>query len=93
MEGIEIPISRGKDMGEEEGKKASEVFEIVVSVQRAGEERGKRIYFDSRSVEEIKERCGEDFFLFTERVLLAFIDPSEERITLTPIKGIYKKFL
>lgn len=68
-----------------------EVLELVVSVQRARNERGKRIYFDSRSVNEIKEKCGEDFFLLKERMMLAFIDPKKERITLTPLKGISKR--
>jgi hypothetical protein len=70
-----------------------EIFELVVSVQRAGNERGKRIYFDSKSVEEIREKCGDDFFLFSERTLLAFIDPSEGKITLTSLKGVYKNYL
>ena len=75
---------------EHEGK---DVIELIVSVQRAGNERGKRIYFDSKSIEEIRERCGDDFFLLTERTLLVFIDPSEEKITLTSLKGIHKKYL
>jgi len=81
-------------MTEKKETKAAEkeVLELVVSVQRAGNERGKRIYFDSKSIEEIKEKCGDDFFLLTERTLLAFVDPSEERVTLTPLKGIYKKY-
>ena len=79
---------------ENEGKqKEKEVIELVASVQRAGEERGKRIYFDSKSIEEMRKKCGDDFFLFTERTLLAFVDPAEEKITLTPLKGIHKKFL
>ncbi|MHC1610480.1 MAG: hypothetical protein ACXQTW_02595 [Candidatus Methanospirareceae archaeon] len=89
-------LNNGGEAGrkENEGKqKEKEVIELVASVQRAGEERGKRIYFDSKSVEEIKEKCGEDFFLFTERTLLAFVDPVEEKITLTSLKGIHKKFL
>ncbi len=44
-------------------------------------------------IEEIREKCGDDFFLFNERTLLAFIDPSEEKITLTSLKGIHKKYL
>lgn len=81
--------------GEAHEKKPGEkqVIELVASVQRAGNERGKRIYFDSKSVDEIKEKCGDDFFLFTERTLLAFIDPAEEKITLTSLKGVYKKYL
>ncbi len=75
----------------EEGDK--EVIELIASVQRAGNERGKRIYFDSKSMEEVKRRCGDDFFLFTERTLLAFIDPDDEKITLTPLRGIHKKYL
>jgi len=80
---------------DERGEEPDEgdVIELIASVQRAGEERGKRIYFDSKSMEKIKEKCGDDFFLFTERTLLAFVDPVGEKITLTPLKGVYKKFL
>ena len=77
----------------EKEPKKKEVIELVASVQRAGNERGKRIYFDSKSVEEIRKRCGDDFFLIKERTLLAFVDPTEEKITLTSLKGIHKKFL
>jgi hypothetical protein len=77
-----------KHKGEEE-----EVIELVASVQRVKNERGKRIYFDSKSMEEIKEKCGDDFFLLTERTLLVFIDLTEEKITLTPLKGVHKKYL
>ncbi|MHC1636402.1 MAG: hypothetical protein ACXQTS_07310 [Candidatus Methanospirareceae archaeon] len=77
----------------EEVEKKNEIIEVVVSVQRAGSERGKRIYFDSKSIEEIRKKCGEDFFLLTERTLIAFIDPAGQKITLTPLKGIYEKFL
>ena len=73
--------------------KEKKIIELIASVQRAGDERGKRIYFDSKSIEEIKEKCGDDFFLFTERTLLAFVDPAEEKITLTSLKGVYKKYL
>ncbi len=79
--------------GEEKNeRKEKNIIELIASVQRAGDERGKRIYFDNKSIEEIREKCGDDFFLFTERTLLAFIDPSEEKITLTSLKGIYKKY-
>ncbi|MCW3138256.1 MAG: hypothetical protein OCU20_03770 [Methanophagales archaeon] len=88
----------GDKMADDEREKETEtddrdVIELIASVQRAGEERGKRIYFDSKSMEKIREKCGDDFFLFTERTLLAFIDPVGEKITLTPLKGVYKKFL
>ena len=81
------------DEEREKEPKKKEVIELVASVQRAGNERGKRIYFDSKSVEEIRKRCGDDFFLIKERTLLAFVDPTEEKITLTSLKGIHKKFL
>ena len=81
-------------MGDEEREgEEKEVFELTASVQRTKNERGKRIYFDSKGLEEIKKKCGDDFFLLTERTLLVFIDPSEEKITLTPLKGVHKKFL
>jgi hypothetical protein len=78
---------------DEEKPNERRIIELIASVQRAGDERGKRIYFDSKSIEEIKEKCGDDFFLFTERTLLAFVDPAEEKITLTSLKGVYKKYL
>jgi hypothetical protein len=81
------------DEEQEKEPEEKKIIELVASVQRAGNERGKRIYFDSKSIEEIKEKCGDDFFLFTERTLLAFVDPSEEKITLTSLKGVYKKYL
>jgi hypothetical protein len=77
----------------EEELKEKSIIELIASIQRAGDERGKRIYFDSKSIEEIKRKCGDDFFLFTERTLLAFVDPAEEKITLTSLKGVYKKYL
>ncbi len=69
------------------------IIELVVSVQQAGNERGKRVYFDSRSMGEIREKYGDDFFLFTERTLLAFVEPREKKITLTALKGVYKNYL
>jgi hypothetical protein len=69
------------------------IIELVASIQQAGNERGKRIYFDSKSIEEIKEKCGDDFFLFNERILLAFVDSSGRKITLTSLKGVYKNYL
>jgi hypothetical protein len=81
-----------KEQDEEEPKERR-IVELIASVQRAGDERGKRIYFDSKSIEEIREKCGDDFFLLTERTLLVFVDPAEEKITLTSLKGVYKKYL
>jgi len=69
------------------------IIELIVSVQQAGNERGKRIYFDSKSMEEIREKCSEDFFLFNGRTLLAFVDPAGGKITITSFKGIYKNYL
>jgi hypothetical protein len=69
------------------------IIELVASIQQAGNERGKRIYFDSKSIEEIKEKCGDDFFLLNERILLAFVDSSDGKITLTSLKGVYKNYL
>lgn len=70
-----------------------EIIELVVSVQQAGNERGKRVYFDSKSMGEIREKYGDDFFLFRERTLLAFVEPREKKITLTALKGVYKNYL
>ncbi|MBE0515966.1 MAG: hypothetical protein IBX41_01055 [Methanophagales archaeon] len=81
------------DEEQEKEPEEKKIIELIASVQRLGNERGKRLYFDSKSIEEIKEICGNDFFLFTERTLLAFVDPSEEKITLTSLKGVYKKYL
>lgn len=77
------------DAGPEDG----DIIELVVSVQQAGNERGKRLYFDSKSVEEIREKCGDDFFLFNERILLAFVNSSDGKITVTSLKGVYKNYL
>lgn len=82
--------------GDKSGVAAQEeerIIELVVSVQQAGNERGKRVYFDSRSMEEIRAKCGDDFFLFSERTLLAFVDTADGKITLTPLKGVYKNYL
>jgi hypothetical protein len=89
---------KGDNLGLSSGKLADagregRIIELIVSVQQAGNERGKRIYFDSKSMEEIREKCGDDFFLFDGRTLLAFVDPAGGRITLTSLKGIYKNFL
>jgi hypothetical protein len=86
-------VLRGEDKMAEEEPEENKIIELIASVQRAGDERGKRIYFDSKSIEEIREKCGDDFFLFTERTLLAFVDPAGEKITLTSLKGVYKKYL
>jgi len=87
-------MEKNKAIKEEEKEpKGERVIELIASVQRAGNERGKRIYFDSKSIEEIREKCGDDFFLLTERTLLVFVDPTEEKITFTPLKGVYKKYL
>ena len=89
---------KGDYLGLSSGKLADaereeRIIELIVSVQQAGNERGKRIYFDSKSMEEIREKCGDDFFLFDGRTLLAFVDPAGGKITLTSLKGIYKNFL
>jgi hypothetical protein len=88
-----MPHNKEEKALNEEKPKEEDIIELVASVQRAGNERGKRVYFDNKSIEEIKEKCGDDFFLLTERTLLAFVDPTEEKITLTSLKGIHKKFL
>jgi hypothetical protein len=82
--------------GDKSGVAAQEeerIIELVVSVQQAGNERGKRLYFDSKSVEEIRKKCGDDFFLFNERILLAFVDSADGKITVTSLKGVYKNYL
>jgi len=68
-----------------------DILELAISVQAAGKERGRRIYFDSKDIEEVRDKFGDDFFLLTDRKLLAFVDATEKKITITPIKGIYKK--
>ncbi len=95
MDKKEVIKEEDKMADEEQGKEPKEekIVELIASVQCAGTERGKRIYFDCKGVEEIKKKCGDDFFLFTERTLLAFIDPVEEKIMLTPLKGVYRKYL
>jgi len=95
MDKKEVIKEEDKMADEEPGKEPEEkkIVELTASVQCAGTERGKRIYFDCRGIEEIKEKCGDDFFLFTERTLLAFVDPAGGKITLTSLKGIYKKYL
>ncbi|MBN1762827.1 MAG: hypothetical protein JW878_07120 [Methanomicrobia archaeon] len=75
------------------GHDGGDIIELVVSVQQAGNERGKRLYFDSKSVEEIREKCGDDFFLFNERILLAFVNSADGKITVTSLKGVYKNYL
>jgi hypothetical protein len=86
-------VKNDKMADKEHGGKEKKIVELIASVQRAGDERGKRIYFDSKSIEEIREKCGDDFFLLNERTLLVFVDPAEEKITLTSLKGVYKKYL
>ena len=49
---------RGEDKMAEEEPEENKIIELIASVQRAGDERGKRIYFDSKSIEEISERVG-----------------------------------
>ena len=78
---------------DEEESEDKRIFEFVASAQRAGNDRGRRIYFDSKSLEEIREKCGDDFFLFTERTLLAFVNTNEEKIMLTSRKSVIKKLL
>jgi hypothetical protein len=76
-----------------DAERESGIFELIVSVQQAGNERGKRIYFDSKSMEEIRAKCSDEFFLFNGRTLVAFVDPVGGKITLTSLKGIYKNYL
>lgn len=63
------------------------MIEMAVSIQEAGDDRGRRIYFDTRDLQEIKKICGEDFFLLTQRKLLAVVDPEVETITITPLRA------
>ncbi len=58
---------------------------LIISVQDAGKARGKRIYFTNRDLNKIKEKYGEDFFLFQEKKLIAQIDLSNDKITITPL--------
>jgi hypothetical protein len=64
------------------------MLEMAVSIQEAGEDRGRRIYFDTRDLQEIKKICGDDFFLLTQRKLLAVVDPEVETITITPLRAV-----
>lgn len=84
---------KGDKIAVAEQEEGEGIIELVVSVQKAGNERGKRVYFDSKSMEEIRAKCGDDFFLFTERTLLAFVEPHKKKITLTALKGVYKNYL
>ncbi|HUV03089.1 MAG TPA: hypothetical protein VMW67_06585 [Desulfobacteria bacterium] len=86
---IKLAGDKMTDAGPEERN----IIELVISVQQAGNERGKRLYFDSKSVEKIREKCGDDFFLFNERILLAFVNSADGKITVTSLKGIYKNYL
>ena len=83
----------GKKLGKEPENGGKEIIELIASVQHAGNERGKRIYLDNKSIEEIRAKCGDDFFLLSEKTLLAFIDPEGEKITITSLKGLYKNYL
>lgn len=59
---------------------------IIISVQDAGKERGTRIYFSYRDLKRIKEKFGENFFLFNNRRLLARVDPLNNTIIITSLK-------
>ncbi|MFX1451752.1 MAG: hypothetical protein ACFFCM_12965 [Promethearchaeota archaeon] len=61
---------------------------LILSIQDAGKERGKRIYFTNKDLRKIKEKYGEDFFLFQEKKLLAQVDLSNDKITITPLTKI-----
>jgi len=51
-------VLREEDKRAEEEPEEKRIIALIASVQRAGDERGKRIYFDSKSIEEISERVG-----------------------------------
>ena len=84
---------KGDDKKADRESSEDRIIELIASVQQAGNERGKRLYFDSKSVEEIREKCGDDFFLFNERILLAFVDSADGKIVVTSLKGVYKNYL
>lgn len=60
---------------------------IVISIHNVGKERGTRIYFNSKDIKKIKEKFGENFFLFTNKKLLAYIDPINENIRITALEN------
>ncbi|MFX0138030.1 MAG: hypothetical protein ACFFDN_30590 [Candidatus Hodarchaeota archaeon] len=59
---------------------------IIISVHDSGKNRGTRIYFYSRDLRKIEKKFGEDFFLFKNKKLLAYIDPINENIRITPLE-------
>ncbi|MFX1293528.1 MAG: hypothetical protein ACFFD2_01530 [Promethearchaeota archaeon] len=60
---------------------------FIISVQGAGKERGTRIYFSYRNLKKIKEKLGENFFLFNNKKLVAHINPINETITISSVKN------
>ncbi len=60
------------------------VERMVLTVQEAGTERGVRIYFGTKEIKKIKEKYGENFFLFNNKKMMATIDSTNETITLGP---------
>lgn len=61
---------------------------LIISVQDAGQARGKRIYFTNKDLRKLKEKYGEDFFLFQEKKLFAQVDFSNEKIIITPLSKV-----
>ncbi|MFX1296643.1 MAG: hypothetical protein ACFFD2_17520 [Promethearchaeota archaeon] len=60
---------------------------IIISVHGSGENRGTRIYFNSKDLRRIRKQFGDDFFLFTNKKLLAYIDPTNEAIKITTLES------
>ncbi|NVM02636.1 MAG: hypothetical protein HWN67_09890 [Candidatus Helarchaeota archaeon] len=59
---------------------------FIVSVHGSGKNRGTRIYFNSRDLRKIEKKYGEEFFLFKNKKLLAYIDPIKESIWIKPLE-------
>ncbi|NHI93892.1 MAG: hypothetical protein EAX96_15495 [Candidatus Lokiarchaeota archaeon] len=56
---------------------------IEITIQKAGKERGTRLYINSKDLDNIRKKFGDDFFLFTEKKLKASLDANNSTILIS----------
>ncbi len=76
-------VERSSDKTQTDPKKNNPLV-LSVHHQKA---RGARVYFSTRDLKKIREILGEDFFLFNDKKLEAYIDPVNETITISAAKN------
>lgn len=78
-----IDVERASD---NKSKKVEERETITLSLHNQ-KERGTRIYISNKELQKIREKYGDDFFLFNGGKVVAQIDPVNETMMILPVNA------